>query len=135
MFPCSIMAVRRRESRFAAILLVVLLLTVPEWASGTRKWKRKTGHEVAIWADVGVLYYRKDLLEKHGFAPPRTWEEMTEIARAVQAAERAAGNRGMWGLPVTGFAYGIDLVLAINGMFSLMRIEPPKGLLLNATLF
>ena len=49
------------------------------------------------WADVGVLYYRADLLEKHGFTPPRTWQEMTEIARAVQTAERAAGNRGMWG--------------------------------------
>ena len=37
--------------------------------------------------------------------------------------------------PVTGLAYGIVLLLAINGMFSLMRIAPPKGLLLNATLF
>ncbi len=57
------------------------------------------------WADVGVLYYRADLLEKHGFTPPRTWQEMTEIARAVQTAERAAGNRGMWGFVFQGKAY------------------------------
>mgnify|MGYP001199991911 CR=1 FL=1 len=57
------------------------------------------------WADVGVLYYRKDLLEKHGFAPPSTWQEMTEIARAVQVAERAAGNRGLWGFVFQGKAY------------------------------
>lgn len=57
------------------------------------------------WADVGVLYYRADLLEKHGFTPPRTWQEMTEIARTVQTAERAAGNRGMWGFVFQGKAY------------------------------
>jgi len=57
------------------------------------------------WADVGVLYYRKDLLEKHGFAPPQTWQEMAETARAVQTAERAGGNRGMWGFVFQGKAY------------------------------
>lgn len=57
------------------------------------------------WADVGVLYYRTDLLEKHGFAPPRTWQELTEIARAVQQAERAEGNRGLWGFVFQGKAY------------------------------
>lgn len=57
------------------------------------------------WADVGVLYYRKDLLERHGFAPPQTWQELTATARAIQAAERASGNWRMWGFVFQGKAY------------------------------
>jgi trehalose/maltose transport system substrate-binding protein len=57
------------------------------------------------WADVGVLYYRKDLLAKYGFSPPKTWQEMTQIARAIQAAERARGARRMWGFVFQGKAY------------------------------
>ncbi len=57
------------------------------------------------WADVGVLYYRKDLLAKHGFVPPRTWQEMTEAARSVQQSEREAGHRGLWGFVFQGKAY------------------------------
>jgi multiple sugar transport system substrate-binding protein len=34
--------------------------------------------------DAGMLYYRKDLLEKSGFSePPKTWEELKEMARNV----------------------------------------------------
>jgi multiple sugar transport system substrate-binding protein len=34
--------------------------------------------------DAGMLYYRKDLLEKSGFSePPKTWEELKEVARKV----------------------------------------------------
>ena len=46
-----------------------------------------------VWAmpwtmNVGILYYRTDLLAKHGLAAPRTWEElMSQIAR-VRGAER-----------------------------------------------
>jgi trehalose/maltose transport system substrate-binding protein len=54
---------------------------------------------------VGVLYYRKDLLAKYGFAPPKTWQEMTRIAHDIQTAERARGNRRMWGFVFQGKAY------------------------------
>ncbi|WP_374574509.1 ABC transporter substrate-binding protein [Phenylobacterium sp.] len=57
------------------------------------------------WTDVGVLYYRKDLLAEYGFAPPQTWQEMTRIARAIQAAERAKGHTRMWGYVFQGRAY------------------------------
>lgn len=57
------------------------------------------------WADVGVLYYRKDLLARYGYAPPRTWQEMTAMARAVQTAERARGNTRLWGFVFQGRAY------------------------------
>jgi trehalose/maltose transport system substrate-binding protein len=57
------------------------------------------------WTDAGVLYYRADLLEKHGFNPPTTWREMTETAKAVMAAERAAGDTDIWGFVWQGKAY------------------------------
>lgn len=45
-----------------------------------------------IWAvpwyiDAGVLYYRKDLLEKHGFSPPRLWSELVSTAQSIQRWE------------------------------------------------
>ncbi|MGM0534575.1 MAG: ABC transporter substrate-binding protein [Pseudomonadota bacterium] len=57
------------------------------------------------FTDAGVLYYRKDLLEEHGHAPPETWEALTEIAAEIQAAEREAGNDRMWGFVFQGRAY------------------------------
>jgi len=57
------------------------------------------------FTDAGVLYYRKDLLEKYGAAVPRTWQELTATAARIQAAERAAGNERMWGFVWQGRAY------------------------------
>jgi len=37
--------------------------------------------------------------------------------------------------PITGFIYGAVLIVAINGMFQLMRVAPPDGLLVSSSLF
>ncbi len=46
---------------------------------------------VPWFVDVGLLYYRADLLEKHGRAVPETWDELADTARAVAGAEGIAG--------------------------------------------
>jgi len=38
--------------------------------------------------NVGVLYYRHDLLTKYGLAPPRTWEELVMQAERIRRGER-----------------------------------------------
>ncbi|HEX2257539.1 MAG TPA: ABC transporter substrate-binding protein [Afifellaceae bacterium] len=58
-----------------------------------------------MFADAAALYYRTDLLEKHGYEPPETWAELTETAAAIQEAERAAGHAGMHGFVFQGAAY------------------------------
>ncbi|WNG38920.1 ABC transporter substrate-binding protein [Archangium violaceum] len=49
------------------------------------------------FTDAGLLYYRQDLLEKHGQKPPTTWQELAQVAKLVQDAERKAGNTKMVG--------------------------------------
>ncbi len=42
-----------------------------------------------VYLDVGLLYWREDLLDAHGLdGPPRTLDELVAMARTVQAAER-----------------------------------------------
>ncbi|RIX97133.1 ABC transporter substrate-binding protein [Aureimonas flava] len=58
-----------------------------------------------LFADAPALYYRKDLLEKHGREVPKTWAELAETAKVVQDAERADGNAQMNGFVFQGAAY------------------------------
>ena len=57
------------------------------------------------YTDAGMLFYRKDLLEKYGEKPPETWEQLTASAKKVMDGERAAGKPGMWGIVFQGKAY------------------------------
>src|SRR5262245_38920390 len=50
------------------------------------------GHLVAMpwFVDAGLLYYRKDLLAKHGADVPEQWADLAATARKIQDAERKA---------------------------------------------
>lgn len=60
---------------------------------------------IPIFTDAPALYYRTDLLEKHGREVPTTWAELTETAQFIQDAERAEGNSEIWGFVWQGNAY------------------------------
>jgi trehalose/maltose transport system substrate-binding protein len=43
---------------------------------------------VPVFVDAGMLYYRKDLLDKYDLRPPRTWPELVRQAKLILAQER-----------------------------------------------
>ena len=49
--------------------------------------------------DAMFMYYRKDLLTKHGVAEPKTWDELAAAAKKITAAE---GNANLQGLSIQG---------------------------------
>jgi len=58
-----------------------------------------TLYEGKRWAlpydgDSHVLFYRKSLLHKYGFSPPRTWDEFAVIARTITENEKNSGIYG-----------------------------------------
>jgi trehalose/maltose transport system substrate-binding protein len=83
-----------RAAHFPALLAA---FTVPR--DGRRELKA-----LPWFADVGLLYYRRDLLEKHGLPPPRTWAELQAAAERVLAAE-PPGDRPLAGFVFQGRAY------------------------------
>jgi multiple sugar transport system substrate-binding protein len=71
-------------------------------------WGQVTGANGEIWAypqDTGPMgmLYRKDVLDKHGITPPKTWDEFADAARKLHAADPnvyltniAANEAGAW---------------------------------------
>jgi trehalose/maltose transport system substrate-binding protein len=50
-------------------------------------WFEQKLHAVPWFVDAGVLYYRRDLLEKYGFPPPESYPELLRTASAILARE------------------------------------------------
>ena len=55
------------------------------------------GKVVALpaFADSMFLYYRKDLLDKYGIAPPKTWDELTAAAKKIAEGEMNPDLQGL----------------------------------------
>ncbi len=45
-------------------------------------------YAVPLFVDEGFLFYRKDLLERAGLAPPRTWEQLEADAQSLKRANK-----------------------------------------------
>lgn len=87
--------------------------------------------------ELGVLYYRSDLLRKYGYRnPPATWDELAKMAARIQAGERAGGNRDFWGYVWQGAAYegltcnALEWQMAYGGG---RIIEPDGSITVNNT--
>jgi len=71
-------------------------------------WGQVTGTNGEIWAypqDTGPMgmLYRKDILDKYGITPPKTWDEFATAARKLHAADPnvyltnlAPNENGVW---------------------------------------
>jgi trehalose/maltose transport system substrate-binding protein len=54
---------------------------------------------------LGSLEYRADLLRKYGYDhPPKTWNELENMAERIQTGERAKGAKDFWGFVWQGAA-------------------------------
>jgi len=87
------------------------------------------------FTDAGILYYRKDLLEKYGAKePPKTWEELAELAKKIQEGERAAGMGDFHGFVFQGKASESVTCNALEWIYSFNGgtiVEPDKKVSIN----
>jgi len=108
-------------------------------------------YRLPVRTDVGLLYYRRDLLEAAGVQPPASFEDLARTAAALQSPPRLwgfvwqgkqyeglvcdfvevlTGHGGYWVDPVT-LAVGLDRPEALDALGFLMRctrdqaISPP----------
>jgi multiple sugar transport system substrate-binding protein len=92
------------------------LADMTDWA--TKKWDWNGMHPGITWQfDSRVIYYRKDLFEAAGIAPPTTWDEWLAAAKALHDPD--GGVAGM-ALPAKQGTYDADqfwmqLVLQAGG--------------------
>jgi multiple sugar transport system substrate-binding protein len=105
-------------------------------------------YRVPVRTDVGLLYERRDLLDAAGLSPPRTFDDLVRIARALQAPpdrwgflwqgsqyeglvctylEVLRGYGGSWIDPAT-LEVGLDRREAIEALAFLCRCRAEGGI-------
>jgi trehalose/maltose transport system substrate-binding protein len=85
--------------------------------------------------NLGVLYYRADLLLRYGYSrPPRTWDELEKMAVKIQNGQRARGNKNFWGFVWPGTdaetlsCQGVEWLAGEGGG---QIVEPDKKISIN----
>lgn len=60
------------------------------FSSITRNLSDQDGRLISmpLFTDAGLLYYRKDLLDKYHFSPPETWQQLEHIATVIMEGEK-----------------------------------------------
>jgi trehalose/maltose transport system substrate-binding protein len=90
---------------------------------------------VPVFTDCGILYYRTDLLKKYGYdAPPKTWEELAQMAKKIQEGERKDGKADFQGFVFQGKASESITCNAVEWIYSFGGgdvIEPDKKVTIN----
>jgi trehalose/maltose transport system substrate-binding protein len=99
------------------------------------------GQLVALpgFADAMFLYYRKDLLDKYGLAPPTTWADLTAQAKNILGGEKNPALQGLsfQGAPIEGavctfllpyWSMGHDLITAGKPSFDVPAAEQALAL-------
>jgi trehalose/maltose transport system substrate-binding protein len=80
---------------------------IPEFFPPILKNFTANGKLVAIpeGSDIGLLFYRSDLLQRYGYRrPPGSWDELETMAARIKAGERARGDKKFWGFVWSGIA-------------------------------
>ncbi len=87
-------------ARAGLLMPVDTLYEFSEWeeffpASVNASRYNGTRYGVPLFIDSGVLYFRKDLLEKYGYSvPPGTWDELIRIAKDILKKENDPDLQG-----------------------------------------
>jgi multiple sugar transport system substrate-binding protein len=86
---------------------------------------------IAYLYDVGMLYYRKDLLDAHGLKPPATWDELISQAKQLGANDDLLGYAASWSKGEQVVCRLVEYIYGNGGMIlddtQAVKIDSPEA--------